>query len=216
MTRITRGARLLAIGGLALVPLAACDNYSNHVSRVPHDHTADKGSRARGDAKLSYDPVTGNLSVHLKARGLTPNVPHLIHIHGDPTKKVNDCPDATARSGRVDDGLIDTAEGLPDYGAIVVTFSTSGGTGDMMSPDALDTSRAPVSDANGNIDYQRTFPISRQIGENLSHLHVVIHGLDLSGNGTYDGGAGSLGPNVPLEAELPVSCGPIDTAWWNS
>lgn len=212
------GAVALA-GGMAMAaPAGAHDvhrdapgstgNYADHTTRVPDDPTADQGSDVNGRAKLHYNAETGELSVFVAAHGLSPNVPHLIHIHGD-TQVVNDCPGPDAADRRVDDGLIDTVEGLPDYGPILVTFSTSGGTGDMSSPDALDLSRAPVSDSEGNLYYARTFPITADVAANLDHLHIVIHGLDLDHNTQYDGSAGSLGPDVPLEAELPVSCGPL-------
>jgi hypothetical protein len=42
-----------------------------------------------------------------------------------------------------------------------------------------------------------------------------VHGHDLNGNGTCDGESSSLsalvGVEVPLEAELPVACGPINS-----
>jgi hypothetical protein len=96
-----------------------------------------------------------------------------VHIHGD-LQAQNECPSADAASRRVNDGLVDTVEGLLDYGPIQVTFSTSGGTGGMTSPDALDLSRAPVADASGNLYYARTFPISDDVAANLNHLHIVI------------------------------------------
>jgi hypothetical protein len=46
-------------------------------------------------------------------------------------------------------------------------------------------------------------------------MHIVVHGNDLNGNGAYDGPSSSLsaliGAQVPLEAELPVACGPINS-----
>ncbi len=43
---------------------------------------------------------------------------------------------------------------------------------------------------------------------NLGEFHIVQHGVDLNGNGVYDGPVSDLG--VPLEAELPATCGVID------
>lgn len=183
-------------------------NFTDQLKPVPHDPAASNYSNVRGRATLHYNAQSHDLTVFVAAHGLSPNLPHLVHIHGD-LQAQNECPSADAASRRVDDGLIDTVEGLPDYGPIQVTFSIAGGTGGMTSPDALDLSRAPVSDEWGNLYYARTFPISDDVAANLNHLHIVIHGLDLNQNGTYDGMAGSLGPNVPLEAELPVSCGPL-------
>lgn len=208
---VALGGSVAGIGTASAHSAHATGNYTDHLKPVPHDPAASNYSNVRGRAFLHYNSDTHELNVFVSAHGLSPNLPHLVHIHGD-IQAQNECPGPDARARRVDDGLIDTVEGLPDYGPIQVTFSTSGGTGDMTSKDALDLSRAPVSDNEGNLYYARSFPVSEQVGANLDHLHVVIHGLDLNENGAYDGPAGSLGPDVPLEAELPVSCGPLEAA----
>src|SRR5688572_9929805 len=218
--RITKKGSVLlgtaVLGSAAMVLPAAAHwggsssgDYGARLKPVPHDHQADQGSRVTGQATLHYNAETKELNVFVAAHGTSPNMPHLVHIHGDLAMK-NDCPGKDARDRRVEDGLIDTVEGLPDYGPIQTTFSVDGGTGDQASPDALDLSRAPVSDSNGDLYYARSFPVSEMEGVNLDSLHVVIHGLDLNGNQAYDGPAGSLGADVPLEAELPVSCGVIN------
>ncbi|HUQ44413.1 MAG TPA: hypothetical protein VM451_08430 [Candidatus Limnocylindria bacterium] len=151
--------------------------------------------------------VSGNiLTANIVASGLTPGLPHLMHIHGVVGMQ-NDCPGASVADDRVDDGLIDTVEGLPSYGPIDVTFSTSGST----TPGAaLSLATAPVASETGTLTYSRTFRIPGKIAAHLSDLHVVIHGADLDGSGGYDGVDGSLGAGIPLEAEIPVSCGAIN------
>ncbi len=100
-----------------------------------------------------------------------------------------------------------------DYGPILVSSTTSGGTGGNLLPDGLDLSRFPVANRAGLVTYHRTFTIPISVAERLGELHVVVHGSDLNGNGAYDGEASSLsalvGAPVPLEAELPVACGPL-------
>ncbi len=112
-----------------------------------------------------------------------------------------------ARAG--EDGLIDTVDGLPDYGPIQVSFTTTGTTGGNLLPDGLDLGRFPVADEFGFAYYNRTFTIPDHIAERLGDMHIVIHGHDLNRNGTYDGPVSSLsdlvGAPVPLEAELPVA-----------
>lgn len=172
---------------------------------VPHDHSADNGSNAFGQAALVV--LDDQLRAFLYAGGLSPHLPHAMHIHGH-DEAVAECP-SLARAG--DDGLIDTLEGLPDYGPIQVSFTTSGGTGGNLLPDGLDLSRFPVAGASGFAVYQRTFTIPAEIVDRLHEMHIVVHGHDLNGNGQYDGPASSLsdvvGAPVPLEAELPVACG---------
>ena len=146
------------------------------------------------------------------ARGLSANLPHAMHIHGL-EEAVAECPgierDANA------DGLVDTIEGIVDYGPILVSFTTSGGTGGNLLPDGLDLARFPVANRAGFVTYSRTFSIPVAVADRLGDLHIVVHGHDLNGNGTYDGESSSLsalvGAEVPLEAELPVACGPINS-----
>lgn len=150
-----------------------------------------------------------SLTVNLTASGLSPNLPHLIHIHGVLQAR-NECPTLAAdkpRNGGDGNGLIDTLEGQPAYGPILVTFSTRG---DTSAAAGFKLSTASVADAAGNLTYSRTFKIPQKIAADLSDLHVVVHGLDLNGSHAYDGKESSLGMGIPLEAELPVACGPIN------
>ena len=109
-------------------------------------------------------------------------------------------------AGGVSDRLIETVDGLPDYGPILVTFSTSGDT----SPEpGLALDRAPMADEDGHLKYHRLLEIPADVREDLDHLHIVIHGEDLDDDGAYDPGPiTELG--APLEAELPVACGELD------
>ena len=146
------------------------------------------------------------------ASGLSANLPHAMHIHGL-EQAVAECP-GIARDVN-GDGLVDTLEGLVDYGPIQVSFTTSGATGGNLLPDGLDLARFPKASRAGFLTYSRTFSIPAAVADRLGDMHIVVHGNDLNGNGTYDGPASSLsaliGAPVPLEAELPVACGPINS-----
>ncbi len=191
----------LAMLAMPVVGAANVDFFAG-LSPVPHATTADSGSDASGQASIEYVRGTTYL-VTVNASGLSPNLPHLAHIHGV-VKAQNECPPASAAGT---DGLIDTLDGLPSYGPILVTFATSG---DTSAAAGLNIGTAPVADANGNLFFQREIKIKGNVAANLDDLHVVIHGEDLNDNGTYDGQASTLAPGVPLEAELPVACGTID------
>ena len=198
----------MLVAGVALTMLAmpvvgaANVDFFAGLSPVPHSATADSGSNASGQASIEYVRGTTYL-VTVNATGLSPNLPHLAHIHGV-VQAQNECPPASAAGN---DGLIDTLDGLPSYGPILVTFATSG---DTSAAAGLNIGTAPVADANGNLFFQREIKIKGNVAANLDDLHVVIHGEDLNDNGTYDGQASTLAPGVPLEAELPVACGTID------
>lgn len=200
------GSMLVAGGAVTMLAMpvvgAANVDFFAGLSPVPHSAVADSGSNASGQASIEYVRGTTYL-VTVNATGLSPNLPHLAHIHGV-VQAQNECPPASAGGS---DGLIDTLDGLPSYGPILVTFATSG---DTSAAAGLNIGTAPVADANGNLFFQREIKIKGNVAANLDDLHVVIHGEDLNENGMYDGQASTLAPGVPLEAELPVACGTID------
>ncbi len=210
-----------SLGALALVaatPAAAqhgttsarVQAFRSNLAPVPHDPAADAGSNVTGRVTLLRQ---GNqVRTILSARGLSPHLPHAMHIHGE-FEALNECPSLAADKGG--DGLIDTVDGLPDYGPIDVSLTTSGGTGAGFD-DALALDRFPVAGRSGVLSYQRSIEVPTEVATNLDRLHIVVHGADLNGNGTYDFGPGTsslsqlAGSPVPLEAELPVACGTID------
>ena len=164
---------------------------------IPHNMAADHGSNVTGRASLQVSGTRVHVNIHI--RGLTPNLPHAMHIHGilgDP----NACPPASADTSG--DGLISLEEGFPFYGPIDTSFTTSGDT----SPaSGLALERFPVADQHGNLNYNRTFTIPQNVLDSLGSLHIVVHGLALDGNASGPVG----GYDTLFEAVLPVACGTI-------
>lgn len=180
------------------------------------------GSGASGKA---FAVVRGETirAIGIRARGLTPDAPHAQHIHyGD--QAMNECPTLALDSNN--DGRLNTLEGVPAYGPVVVSLNTSG---DTTPASFLDVSRFPVA-KNGSYNYLRTnirftdvagtgYPgaeglgTAAQIAEAIRDGEgvVVIHGNDYDGNGTYNlsdpEGASELDPTLPAEATDPVACG---------
>jgi hypothetical protein len=199
----------LVLAALALLATTAVANsqssksakrYGATLRPVPHDPAADNGSNVKGKVHLK---LRGNrLTVKLRARGLDP-LPHAMHIHGKDSPEVAHCPGANRRDDLVDDGLIETVEGLPDYGAILVSLTTKGGT---TPDDALALDRFPVA-KKGKLRYKRTVTIPSELSRRVADLEVVVHGEDLNNDGQYGGRTTKLG--APLEAELPVACGDL-------
>jgi hypothetical protein len=210
MTTAAAGALGLSLAG----PASAQGPQGATVLRadlqpVPHDPAVDGGSEVTGRAKLVMKG--DQVRISLQANGLSPNLPHAMHIHGELQAR-NECPSLAADTNG--DGLIDTVEGLPDYGPIDVSFTTTGGTsGDFV--DALALDRFPVANDSGNLHYNRAIDVPSDLVDALDRLHIVVHGADLNGNGAYDFDAGTsslsglVGAAVPLEGELPVACGTI-------
>ena len=204
---------IFGLAALALVALAAttaiarpgkgAEQYRAKLGAVPHVPTADGNSNASGTAKLVRKGR--RVSVLVKAMGLSPRLPHAMHIHGkEAAGELAMCPGANRRDDLVDDGLIETAEGLDDYGPVLVSFTTRG---DTSADSILALDRFPVARKNGTLAYTRNLKVPANLAGRLDELHVVIHGHDIDGNGKYEGRTTALG--APLEGELPVACGQI-------
>lgn len=193
------GALVVTAGTIAAAAFATTGtvHYVAGLSPIHHDPIADHHSTVTGTASLDVQGTQVHVVLHL--RGLAPGLPHAMHIHGDLAAK-NECPGPSADTDG--DGLISLAEGAPFYGPIDTSFTT---TGDTSPASGLALERFPVADANGAIDYDRTFTIPQNVIDRLGSLHIVVHGLPLDGDATGPvGGYDSL-----FEATLPVACGAI-------
>jgi hypothetical protein len=196
-------ALLLAVAlSLSLVSVAFAQGTNQKVFMAdlnPLNH-----SGAQGHAVLQKDGR--QLDTKINSHGLAPNLPHAQHIHGM-AQAISECPTLAADTN--DDGLVNTAEGLPSYGPIQVSLTTRGDT----SPDsALAVDRFPAANSDGLVNYKRTFGVSAKVARNLGDFAIVQHGVDLNGNGVYDFSAGpsELDPTLPQEATIPANCGVID------
>jgi hypothetical protein len=203
---------MVALGAAALMATTAAlaghgnggpERQDANLRPVPHDSQADSGSNVTGKAQLRLRGAN-RLQVNLKARGLSPDLPHAIHIHGKDHPEIANCPGADRRDDLVDDGLIETVEGIDDYGPVRVSFTTRG---DTSTDSTLALDRFPVARGNGSLGYHRAFQIPADVAQRLGDHHLVIHGEDLNGDGAYGGRTTALG--APLEAELPVACGEL-------
>jgi hypothetical protein len=181
------------------------DDHDEHGKHYKAHLKALNRSGAEGHATLEKE---GNKKVEteIHTKGLAPKLPHAQHIHGF-KKAVSECP-TLAASG--DDNLITTAEGLPSYGPIQVSLTT---TGDTSPKSALAVDRFPVANAKGNVEYERSFSVSANVAKNLGKKVIVQHGVDLNDNGRYDfqaAGKSELDPSLPQEATIPATCGVIN------
>jgi hypothetical protein len=179
------------------------------------------GSGASGTATaVVRNQRIQHIEVH--AEGLSPDAPHAQHIHyGE--QALNECPTIALDSNG--DGRVNTLEGVPAYGPVVVSLNT---TGDTTPASFLDVDRFPVSEdgsyaySRDNIRFTRVagtgYPgadgagSAREIAEAIRAGEgvVVIHGIDYDGNGMYslsEEGASELDPALPAEATDPAACG---------
>jgi hypothetical protein len=160
-------------------------------------------SGVAGGATVNVDGR--DLDIRVNARRLVRGMPHAQHIHFG-ARAANECP--TVRLDSNKDHRLNTAEGLPAYGPVRVSFTTRGATG---PGSALAVNRFPTAD-NGRIRYERQTTTRPRIAQGIrdGEAVVVIHGIDYNHNGKYDfrgAGKSELDPSLPAEATDPVTCG---------
>ncbi len=206
--RTALGVALLAATSLASVGTAsaasapdraAASDRGTQVFRADLEELNDSGATGVAKLRLKGDQLT----VHIRARGLAPNLVHAQHIHGVGT---SECPPPSAAGA---DGVLSTADGLPFYGPIVSSLTTSGPT---TPAEGLTIELMPVADSRGRVDYRRTITIPEAVASDLSAFQVVQHGVDFNDNGAYDFGKGAseLNAAFPQEATAPANCGTIE------
>ena len=225
---MTLGTSALALSAIALVgavPAGAhgSDSASGRGGARTVSLSADlselNGSGASGSATVIIrNQKIQHIEVH--ATGLSPDAPHAQHIHyGNDAR--NECP--TLFDDSSGDGRINTVEGLPAYGPVVVSLTT---TGDTSPASILAVDRFPVSE-DGSYHYVRSNiaftdvsgtgyagggGTAKQIADSVREGEgvLVIHGIDYDGSGGYSlssEGASELDPSLPAEATDPAVCG---------
>jgi len=178
------------------------------------------GSGASGTATaIVRNQKIKHIEVH--AEGLTPDAPHAQHIHyGD--QALNECP-TLAQDTSPKDGRINTVEGVPAYGPVAVSLTT---TGDTSPASVLAVDRFPVSKdgmfhysrsnikftdvagagSTGGVGTAKEVAAAVRAGEGV----VVIHGQDYNEDGEYSlsaEGPSELDSTFPAEATDPAACG---------
>lgn len=170
---------------------------STSFSLVKLDELNDSGAHGFGTIRLHGNEA----SISLYSYGLLEQQPHAQHVH---IGGAGQCP--TMADDSTGDGIVSTAEGAGDYGGIGVSLTTTGDT----SPDSgLAVDRFPTA-PNGFVKYSRTITVGDKVANNIRNGTAVLvqHGIDINGNGTYDGDApSSIDPSLPLEATAPAACG---------
>ena len=207
--RTTTRIAAVALGTATLIPFmgagiaAAADGNTTATLRP----VALNNVPASGTAMVE---VSGTrIDVTMAASGLLADSPHAAHIHFADEAR-HECPRVSDDSNK--DGQLNTTEGGPAYGDIVVSLTKTGDTSPKsgLAVDRFDT--AP----GGELKYQRgSINVSPDVAQEITNGEsvVVIHGVDHNGNGKYDGDKKSdLDPNLPTEATDPAVCGVLRAA----
>ena len=194
MNRNITLASLAVAGGLAISPLlgAGAAFAADGDTMANLEPVALNGVQASGTAMVQ---VNGNtIDVTMAASGLLPDNPHAAHIHFGADAR-HECP--SAGDDAKGDGTINTTDGDPAYGPIVVSLTKTGDT----SPDsALAVDRFDTA-PGGELTYERgSITVAPEIATAIAagQAVVVVHGVDHNDSGKYDGETKSeLDPALP-------------------
>jgi hypothetical protein len=199
----------LAVASLAISPMlgmgtAFAADGDTMANLAP---VALNGVQASGTAMVQVHGTT--IDVTMAASGLLADNPHAAHIHFGADAR-HECP---AASDDTDGGgTLNTTEGGPAYGEIVVSLTKTGDT----SPDSgLAVERFDTA-PGGELSYERgSIKVSEEVATAVAdgQAVVVVHGVDHNDNGKYDGKVKSdLEPSLPTEATDPAICGVLSAA----
>src|SRR6478672_13272155 len=177
-TRIA-GASLAAAAAMALSvgPAFAADAWvSANLKPV-----AGNGVDGSGTAMVDVKGTT--ITVTMAANGLLPDNPHAAHIHFGAAARHEYPVLSDDKNG---DGHLNTTEGGPAYGDIVVSLTKTGDTSPKsgLAIDRFDT--AP----GGKLSYERgSIEVSPAVADAIAKGQsvVVVHGVDHNHDGKYDG-----------------------------
>ena len=165
--------------------VASCDddddneNMDNMISyEAQLGSINDSGATGTATVTMQGDMLT----VNVIAQGMTPNQAHPQHIHGLEDGEKGTCPPASADTD--EDGIITIPEGAPFYGEVLLPLQDF-----------------PMADANGNINYEKSFILGENgnpTAEDLADLEdrvIVLHGIN---------------SNDEYVATIPAACGELE------
>lgn len=185
--------------GVAAPATAAQAEHSYHATLDPIN---DSGASGMVTITMNGDQAT----VSLHATGLPQTFkdapyPHAQHIH---ISGQGVCPDPSADKNG--DGIVSTVEGVPAYGKVGTSLTTSG---DTSANSAVAVKRFP---GGSSYDYTRTFTLNSDTAQSLQDGTgvVVVHGLNPANLSEEAANAKSkLDPSLPLAATAPALCGEL-------
>ncbi|MEO7754097.1 MAG: hypothetical protein ABIS35_11865, partial [Terracoccus sp.] len=199
------GASLAAAAAMAfsVAPAFAADSWvSGTLNPI-----AGNGVQGSGNAQVTVSGTT--VTVKMAASGLLADSPHAAHIHYGASAR-HECP--TLGDDKNGDGHLNTSEGGPAYGDIVVTLTK---TGDTSPKSALAIDRFSTA-PGGKINYQRgSIQVTPAVAKDIlsGESAIVVHGVDYNKDGKYSGDTKSdLDPSLPTEATDPALCGVLKAA----
>lgn len=196
-------------GGAAMAGGRAGDRLTAAAVEVPTymaTLTALNGSGVAGTVTATI--ADDRLTVRVEASGLEPNQTHIQHIHGrlDDAGLPADSTTPTQADDADGDGFVELAEGLPDYGPILVNVSSPPGSGTEGFPTA--PTGAIVFEETYDLDDSRIFGMGMDAADigPLDLREFVIHGLTVDGSAGA-GTPGEVDGTPGFKLVLPVASG---------
>ena len=189
--RTTHRVGIAALAGLALVAPALMTSSAEANSGDLVAHLRPVALNGVDGGGTAWVTVRGRkIEVSITASGLLAGAPHAAHIHFGATAR-HECP--LASDDTDGSGTLNTSEGGPAYGPVVVSLTKTGDTG-------------TLTYQRGHIKVSQT--VAKAISE--GQAVIVIHGVDHDGSGDYSGTTPSdLNPALPTEATDPALCGAV-------
>jgi hypothetical protein len=191
MKRLVLMATVIAMVGIAAMPASADAGKTRDRYVVNLHPLNDSGVIGRAVVRMR----DGEVRVSLIVRHLDSGLVHVQHIHGvADTNATCPTPDRDVNG----DGFVDVGEGAVDYGPVLLSLWSDPSA-------APGISNFPVANMAGITRTRATYTAT-DAGEPVSALTplesrtIVIHGLDINGNGVYDDG---------FETAMPVACGEL-------
>ena len=199
---------LAGFAGISVVQAENADvTYKAELSPLNSKTT---GSDARGEATFT---ISGDqLTIHVSAKGVSPNMEHLQHLHGFAKgDRKSKCP--PARNDTNGDGIIDLIETEPVAGTTMVPFHD-----DPVSMEIVKDTY-PAAGADGSYSYEKTVSLkalkdafaAKFPGQqlDLDRRVVFLHGVPASTK--LPATVASL-DGIPAQVTLPIACGEIKKA----
>ena len=207
--RTTTKIATVALGSAALLPFlgAGMAQAADGNTMATLRPVALNGVKGSGTAMVTVHGT--RIDVTMAANGLLPDAPHAAHIHFGADAR-HECP--VASDDKDASKTLNTTEGGPAYGPIVVSLTK---TGDTSPKSGLAVNRFDTA-PGGKINYERgSITVSSAVAQAITEgkAVVVVHGVDHNADGKYDGDTKSdLDPSLPAEATDPAICGVLSAA----
>jgi hypothetical protein len=200
--------RFLAVPALAISAVALAGSPAMAAHDGSYSSTLGQLNGTTGTGTITLDVAGDQATVNLQVSGLAQTFmdapyPHVQHIHGG-AKGV--CP--TPANDANGDGIINVAEGVPGYGDILTTLTTSGAS----TP--AEGLNLQLGGQGGTYSINRTITIDEATQKSLAAgtAVVVVHGLDPATAGVSPevfGSPSEIAPELPLGATSPALCGTL-------